>query len=256
MPAVSKRALRFVRALATGGEARLGSDGLFRTRGARVATLAPADVAALQRAGILVGDSALCRAGPEAAAWLRRQLADDDPYGSQHRQLRTADGHLINLAESPLGRLAAAAPGEVQAFLLPHQVEAGERLRRLVQRAQLLPRVTMSYNIAQTAGRGSRAKSPEISDMAADARRTLAEIMRLLPQDCAGVVLDVCGLEKGLQAIESERGWPRRSAKLVLRIGLEQLARHFGLSAVATGRPSGSRAWMEAGARPAMFDDE
>ena len=85
--------------------------------------------------------------------------------------------------------------------------------------------------------------------MAADARRGLSSIISALPRDCADVVLDVCGLEKGLQVIETERGWPRRSAKLVLRIGLDQLARHLGL----TVRPSVARARARldgGGARP------
>jgi hypothetical protein len=49
-----------------------------------------------------------------------------------------------------------------------------------------------------------------------------------------------------LQLIETERRWPRRSAKLVLRIGLEQLAGIMGLSAGAEG-PVGGRqtGWLE-----------
>ena len=46
----------------------------------------------------------------------------------------------------------------------------------------------------------------EITDLAADARRSVAEIHRVLPRDCAGVVMDVCGLLKGLQDVERERG--------------------------------------------------
>ena len=79
-----------------------------------------------------------------------------------------------------------------------------------------------------------------------DARRKLDEIAALLPPDCRGVVFDVCGLLKGLQVVETERGWPRRSAKMVLRIGLEQLAAHWGLSSVATGRDTGRMdGWLE-----------
>lgn len=159
-----------------------------------------------------------------------------------------------DLAESPLQRLAASSGGQ-PAFLAPHQVEAGERVRRLFERARLGPRVTMAYDAARTAGRGHGSAVPaELSDMACDARRALAAARAALPDDCAGVVIDVCGFLKGLQTVEQERGWPRRSAKLVLRIGLEHLARHFGLSAVAAGderrRP---RRWLGPGARPTEF---
>jgi hypothetical protein len=112
----------------------------------------------------------------------------------------------------------------------------------------------MSYSSDRAGGEGV-GHATDLSDMAADARRILAAIHEALPRDCAGVVLDVCGLSKGLQTIEAERGWPRRSAKLVLRIGLEQLARYFGLTAEATGaenrRP---RRWLGDGARPHRFE--
>jgi hypothetical protein len=72
--------------------------------------------------------------------------------------------------------------------------------------------------------------------------------------DCAAVVMDVCCYDKGLQAIETERGWPRRSAKLVLRIGLDHLAAQFGLSASATGpRRDAAQGWMDHDARPMEF---
>jgi hypothetical protein len=163
------------------------------------------------------------------------------------------DGGALNLAESPLARLASAS-GEEPAFLAPHQVEAGERVRRLVERAGLQPRLTMSWSAAHVAGGGGRVPG-DIADLAADARKTLAGLMRALPPDCADVVLDVCGLLKGLQQVESERGWPRRSAKLVLRIGLDQAARHFGLGAEAVGGPSrGRHAWLGEDARPERFE--
>jgi hypothetical protein len=174
-----------------------------------------------------------------------------EDFAAQHRLIRnSADGTIINLAESPLSRLAS---GEA-AFLEPHHVEAGERVRRLVERAQLQPRLTMTYSAERTAGNRQQIAS-DISDMAADARRAVADIHRVLPRDCAGVVMDVCGLLKGLQEVERERGWPRRSAKLVLRIGLEQLAQSYGLGPFAVGRATGrSRTWMGEGARPERFE--
>lgn len=150
-----------------------------------------------------------------------------------------------------LSRLAAAG---ADAFLQPHHVEAGERVRRLVDRARLQPRLTMAYSPSHTAGISGRGAT-DISDLAAEARRDIAAIHRLLPRDCAGVVLDVCGLAKGLQEVERERGWPRRSAKLVLRIGLEQLAQHYGLDPAARGgTTAASRSWMDDAVRPLVFE--
>ncbi len=162
-----------------------------------------------------------------------------------------AEGRVVNLAESPLARLATAGPNGAAPFLAPHQVEAGERLRRLVERAHLSPRLTMSYDPAHTVGSGGSAG--DISDFAADARRMLADIYRVLPRDCADVVVDVCGLLKGLQQVEADRGWPRRSAKLVLRIGLEQLARYFGLEERVIGRPSTRLRTERQAPRPSEF---
>ena len=52
--------------------------------------------------------------------------------------------------------------------------------------------------------------------------------------------------------MERERQWPARSAKLVLRLGLESLARHYGLAAAATGKPGRGRVrhWGAEGYRP------
>ena len=150
-------------------------------------------------------------------------------------------------AEDVLVRLAARGPSG-PACLAPHHLAAAERLERLIRRAQLSPRVTMSYSPTSVGGgRGGQANGVETaSDGAADARLKLSRIASALPADCWGVLFDVCGLGKGLQLVETERRWPRRSAKLVLRIGLEQLAAQFGLSAQASGPSSSAiRPWLD-----------
>ena len=112
----------------------------------------------------------------------------------------------------------------------------------------------MSYDASRTVrSKSAPGAAAEVGERAAAARQKLGEIARALPPDCRGVVFDVCGLLKGLQTVETERGWPRRSAKLVLRIALEQLADYFGLSAGATGAAThGEHAWMDA--RPTRFE--
>lgn len=180
---------------------------------------------------------------------MKRSLLDAGAFAAQHRVLRSRPkGELINIAESPLARLGQGP----FAYLQPHHLEAGERVRRLVERAELQPRVTMSYSASRTAGIPSNKN--DISDLAADSRRALADIHNKLPADCVSVVIDVCGYLKGLQEVERDRGWPRRSAKLVLRIGLEQLALHFGIGSVAVGKGHArSRQWMDDNARPMRF---
>ncbi|WP_417310273.1 DUF6456 domain-containing protein [Devosia sp.] len=251
--------LRFVEVLLAGGVAdRDGAVFRVAAKGRR-AELPVAMVERLVSDGVIAGGGAHCMAGAQSASWLRRQRLKrmapaENPHAAQHRVDRLdRDGVRHNLAESPLARLALGSGEGGSPFLAPHQIEAGERFRRLAERAQLRPRTTMSYSPAHTAS-GRDGRAPEPADMAIDARRALAEIQAALPHDCAGVVMDVCGMEKGLQQIESERGWPRRSAKLVLRIALETLAGQWGLTATARGGDSRRpHRWM-AGDRPDMFE--
>jgi hypothetical protein len=243
---------RFVHALLVGGVGVRRSE-TYLVDGRSEA--APASVVAeLISSGALDGDGRSCRANAQTRGWLRRAHLGAEGFGQQHRRLTEgADGRQINLLESPLARLAAAS-GTSEAFLASHHVEAGERVRRLVERAQLQPRLTMTYAASRPAG-ANQNSAAEISELAADARRDLASIYRLLPPDCAGVVVDVCGLLKGLQQVERERGWPRRSAKLVLRIGLEQLAQQFGVTPFARGlQQTATRGWLGEGAKPLRFE--
>ena len=235
----SRTALRFVHALVSGAEVR-DAEGGVEAAGVFLPVEALRELVA---EGVLDDGGRPLR---DARGWLKRQLLDEDAFAAQHRtEVTTPSGLRLNLEESPLARLAS---GEAP-FLSRHQFEAGERVRRLFERAQMQPRVTMSYNAAHVAGGAGTARPRDLSDLAADARRQLDALHRALPDECAGVVLDVCGLLKGLQQVETERGWPRRSAKLVLRIGLEQAARVFGLSEAAVGGGARARMWGE---RPSM----
>lgn len=149
--------------------------------------------------------------------------------------------------DDAIARLATRRDKDEAPFLAPHHLAAAERLERLIRRGQLAPRVTMSYDPAGVGGRNRSGNGVEVaSDSATSARQKLNGLAASLPADCWGVLFDVCGLGKGLQLVETERRWPRRSAKLVLRIGLDQLASHFGLSSHAAGTEGkGSRHWLE-----------
>ncbi len=254
MARADARSIRFVRALLPNYLARLNERGEFHFSDAnRTARLGREPVLALASQGVVAVASGVCQATGETELWLARQLASSWGFVDQHRILSTQqDGQILNLAESPLARLAALGKDGAPSFLSPNQVEAGERFRRLVERAQLRQRTTMSYDPTYSGGGGSGGSAgSSLTETVADARRALAVISTVLPADCHDVVFDVCGLLKGLQTVEAERGWPRRSAKLVLRIGLEQLAGHFGLTSSAVGpRSRALQSWLSE--RPAL----
>lgn len=142
-----------------------------------------------------------------------------------------------------IARLGTAGAGSAP-FLAPQHVLAANRLEALIRSAGLVQRVTMSYDPTRI-GRQKGTGGEGISESRLDARRRLNQLAMALPPDCWSVLFDVCGLDKGLQTIETERGWPRRSAKLVLRIALSQLAAAWGLEGAAQGAENGrSRGWL------------
>lgn len=152
--------------------------------------------------------------------------------------------------EIPAIAMLARPRGSDPAFLAAHHLMAARRIRRLFERTQLRQRTTMTYGPRIGTSRRPE-NADDITDMAADARKALGRLYRQLPADCMDVVIDICGFEKGLQDVEAERGWPRRSAKLVLRIGLDAIARLNGLTETATGPEAPrQRLWMDDGARP------
>ena len=186
-----------------------------------------------------------------------REMSDSqEQYNIQHQHIKIDQkGKKLNLNENPISRLSIVKVGK-KSYLLPHHIEAAKRFSFLMERANLRSNITMNYNEGQLSGtKGSATSKSEITDMAIDARKKINDLLSNLPSDCASIIIDICGFEKGLQLCESERGWPRRSAKLVLRIGLEQLAQNFGLTQKAVGTyGSKNHHWLEESSRPTRFE--
>lgn len=190
----------------------------------------------------------------EGRARLRRLLAGGaEAYAAQHRQMTSradAGGEfmLVNDAESPLGALARLKRKGGEAWFPSPLVAAGDRLRADFTRGAYLP--GMSARLEPVASRGSAARTggiAELTDAALAARLRLERALEALGPELCGVVLDVCCYLKGLETVERERQWPPRSAKIMLRAGLERLARHY---APANGGRRQSHRWGGAGYRP------
>ncbi len=177
-------------------------------------------------------------------AFLRRLSTADpaiDPFRAQHGDYRRRGGGkgarptLVNEAESPLAWLARRKGADGRPFLEAAQIEAGERYRRDIEQAQILQRVTANWETSATASRRGVDAGVVVTEIAMDARKRLARAHDAVGPDLAGLLTDVCGYLKGLETVESERGWPARSSKVVLKIALGRLARHYGIGDVAMG---------------------
>jgi hypothetical protein len=261
----SNRLLVLIEALCGDPQSRLVAAGadryLLSGRGVRSASTLPGRVVReLWARGLLVkAEPERYAAAPETAAWLKRRTATDLPFRMQHDEIakqrsRGAAGGdlLMNLQESPIGTLAKGTGRGGKPWLAPHAVAAAERLRREFEIAQLQPRVTANWSASVNTGRRTGDALADLTDMAVAARLRFDCAMRAVGSELSGVLVDTCCFLKGLETVERERQWPARSAKLVLRLALESLARHYGLSPAAEGSPSSGRLrhWGSDGYRP------
>jgi len=180
--------------------------------------------------------------------------AEIDPFRRQHLTLRdrtveTGHGHsgvTVDDSESPLAWLARRRGRDGRALIETHQLQAGERLRSEFTRAHMMPRTTSNWESPISSGRhGGGTSAGHITDTMIAARQCVRQALDKVGPEFAGLLLDVCCFLKRLEDVERERAWPARSAKVVLQLALDRLARHYGYAAQATGRAHAAvRTWM------------
>jgi hypothetical protein len=188
------------------------------------------------------------RESPDAPDAFRRQ------HGGVARVRREGVSSYVNEAESPLSWLARRKGPDGKPFVTPLQLAAGERLRADFTRAGLTPRVTANWVAPIAQGRRSGGNdAAAFTDQVIAAKERLARTLDAVGPEFAGLLLDVCCFLKGLEAIERERRWPPRAARIVLTLALDRLARHYGIEVEARGPAfSRTRSWQAEGARPVM----
>jgi hypothetical protein len=159
----------------------------------------------------------------------RRVMADD---GSGEQNLR------FNLAESPLTVLGRKRDKDGTAYLTADLIEAGERLREDFELAQMGPRTTQNWDRfltgAGTTGAVGGGRGP--AEGPGDARVRVAKALEALGPGLSDIVFRVCCFLEGLETAEKRLGWSARSGKVVLKIALERLARHYGIASVLERR--------------------
>lgn len=141
----------------------------------------------------------------------------DDPRGT--RQVT---------AESPVTVLARRRDREGNPFLTPDLVDAAERLREDFEIAQMGPRITQDWErfLSGPVQGLPRSGSGGGSGSGA-ARDRVAAALRELGPGLADMALRCCCHLEGLETAERRLGWSARSGKIVLRIALLRLKRHY-----------------------------
>ena len=171
-----------------------------------------------------------------------------------HRLYRTGDGYVslqVNLAESPLAQLARRKNRTGEPFLTSNEVMAGERLRADYTRGQIMPRLGANWEAPVSSGpRGGNDGIGNLTDAALSARIRVNKALDAVGPELAGPLIDVCCFLKGIEQVETERGWPARSAKLLLKTALAALSRHY--QPAATSRRNTILHWGAPDYKPSL----
>ena len=128
----------------------------------------------------------------------------------------------VNRAESPLSWLAA------RGLVSARQIEAGERLRRDYEIAQLGPRVTMQWDTVRVDGGGGDGADPAHAHLAA--KRRFDAAVAAVGSGLSDILWRVICAGEAIPAAERALNWPGRAGRLVLGLALDRLADHYGLA--------------------------
>lgn len=132
------------------------------------------------------------------------------------------------IIESPVSALARRRDRNGEPFLKPELVSAAERLREDFELAQMEPRTTQNWDRFLTGPQPTGgAASRMCNDQARSARDRVAAALRELGPGLGDMALRCCCYLEGLETAERRLGWSARSGKIVLRIALQRLRRHY-----------------------------
>lgn len=192
--------------------------------------------------GLLARSNAGLVAASTAQAWLARHDRPEEPWRAQHMSISAAADEsgrpvLVVDDESPIAWLRKRRDAEGVPMISAVQFAAGERLRADYTAARMLPRVTADWSgmAAPQKRRGPPRDPAESTDIVVAARQRVEGALDAVGSELASLLVDVCCYLVGIEEAEKARRWPRRSAKVVLRLALSALARHYGLDEEARG---------------------
>lgn len=133
-----------------------------------------------------------------------------------------------NVVESPLAMLARRKDKEGKPFLETALVQAGERFREDFELAQMGPNVAQNWDqFMATGDRRAFEEDPDMAEGPRNARNRILSALEDLGPGLGDIIMRCCCFLEGLETAEKRMGWSARSGKVVLRIALQRLRRHY-----------------------------
>lgn len=247
---IGREARRVLRLMADAALERRGTAyALSRRKGGRARLSVAADVvAAFLGEGWIApaadGRLAIADAGRAFAA---RDAAAADPFRSQHGDvIDLGGGARLERAASALDALARLKDENGRPYLGDEERQAGARLEADFELAHFRPRLTRDVSMPGFGELPDSDKEARLSAGALDARTRVMAALDAAGPGLKDVLFETVCLSRGLNEAEASFGWPRRSGKAFVRLGLQRLAAHYGLSS-GTRRPGRIEAWIASG---------
>ncbi|WP_417489525.1 DUF6456 domain-containing protein [Maricaulis sp.] len=239
MPATPDRPLpRWLLCLARQGAALKpcitgGGYGVFAGGDRRRRPLARLDAGQLRQAlasGMLDETRDGIALGRSGHAAIKRGL--DGGFAAQHRIMR--DREILG----PSGQLQRVrantredVPGRWAVQLDPIEHAAAERFCSDYARSSLRQHTTRNWSLAAEVRQAGWRGGPETASLAAiAAKNRVMDALDAVGSGMDQLVVAVCIREESLAAVERRFGWAQRSGKTVLKLALQQLARHYRLN--------------------------
>jgi len=245
-------ARRILRELRSGAHLELDADSRWvvarASHRAKMIVAAPL-VAAMRAKGWLnaePGEPSRLFLSAAGEGWRARGEASGDAFAAQHQARRTriildTEGReravTVNALESPLVWM------HQRKLIGDAQCQAGERLRRDYTLAQLSPRLGVDWSAPIVLGSRAVKSGIDLPDIVLAAKQRFSKAMSAAGPGLSDVLFDVCCDLRGLEQSERARGWPRASAKVVLKIALDRLAAHYGM--IVPPRRARLRSWTK-----------
>jgi len=128
----------------------------------------------------------------------------------------------VNLAESPLAWLVR------RDMVTAAQFTASERLRHDFMLAGQAPRITMRWDPSPAGRAGPGSMDPTTAQLAA--RQRFDSAVTFAGPGLSDILWRVVCMGEGLETAERALAWPSRAGKLVLKLALDRLVAHYGIS--------------------------